>query len=185
MEEGRRPLLQTNGKSQTAHSLQLPLTIPLYRNNFCPDSCLGGRKMCGCRSVSPSLSPPPSVLSIALRAGPESLRASLFIFVLPLSLPLPRHRLGGGGGAGSHPRPLALHPSPGRWSPSCLNEVVQKGTVAAPFGCAWSRKFTNSKLRSQSKPPQPRWLQPVLPLTATAPRAARRGGFENQLVFEL
>ena len=110
----------------------------------------------------------------------------IFVHLCPPAKPPPAPpQAWGGGGAGSHPRPLALHPSPGRWSPGCLNEVVQKGTVAAPFGCAWSRKFTNSKLRSQSKPPQPRWLQPVLPLTATAPRAARRGGFENQLVFEL
>lgn len=85
-----------------------------------------------------------------------------------------------GQGAG-HPRPLAPHPSPGRQSPGCLSEVVQKRAVAAPFGCAWSRKFTNSKLLSQSKPPLAQVAVPVLPPTETAPRAAKREALKTGL----
>lgn len=82
-------------------------------------------------------------------------------------------------GAG-HPRPLAPHHSPGSWCP-VPERGGAEGAVAVPFGCAWSRKFTNSKLGSQSKPPQPRWLSPIVPLTATAPWAAKREALKTGL----
>ena len=109
--------------------------------------------------MSPSLSPPPSILSITQRGGPESLRPSLFICIISAKPPIPQHRLRGI----REPvirGPWPSSPSPGRQSPSCLSELVPKGSVASPFGCAWSRKLTNSKLCSQSKPPQPKFCSP-------------------------
>ena len=56
--------------------------------------------------------------------------------------------------------PCLSSSTPSRWSPSCPSKLVQKGALVAPFGCAWSRKFTNSKVCSQSKPPRPRCYTP-------------------------